>query len=181
MAQRYKGFDVLLRAVRCCLDLNLDLKLVLVGEGQYRRELEALADSLGVGRHVTFTGQLPSGSAIRERLDRAHLFVMPSRTEGMPSAMLEAMARGLPCLGSRIGGIPELLPENDLVMPGDVPNLAAKIKDVTTRPDRMKQMAARNLETAHQFHEKKLRALRTEFYRYVRERTEAWRSTITIR
>ena len=177
MAQRYKGFDVLLRAVRCCLQIDLELKLVLVGEGQYRAELEALADSIRVRPHVTFTGQLPSGPAVRERLDRAHLFVMPSRTEGMPSALIEAMARGLPCIGSRVGGIPELLPEDDLVVPGDVLNLAGKIRDVATKPDRMTQMAARNLEKARQFHETMLRALRTEFYRYVRQQTEAWRNT----
>jgi glycosyltransferase involved in cell wall biosynthesis len=174
MAQLYKGFDVLLRALKQCLQARSDLRVELVGEGKYRSELEALGVRLEVQDRVEFLGQLPSGQAVRDRLDQAHVFVMPSRVEGMPSAMIEAMARGLPCIGSAVGGIPELLPPEDLVPPGDADALALKIREIVADPARMARMAAGNLEKAWQFHEDELRKRRLAFYRHVKEQTEAW-------
>ncbi len=84
------------------------------------------------------------------------------------------MARALPCIGSTVGGIPELLPPEDMIPPGDVAALAGKIRDVTTDPKRMARMSARNLEKAKEYRDEALREQRNEFYRYVREMTEAW-------
>lgn len=110
MAQLYKAPDLLIEAVAVCVQQGLDIKLVLVGDGQYRAELEARSAILGLGPRVSFQGLLPSSEAVREQLDRADIFVLPSHQEGLPKAMVEAMARGLPCIGSTVGGIPELLP-----------------------------------------------------------------------
>jgi glycosyltransferase involved in cell wall biosynthesis len=88
--------------------------------------------------------------------------------------MVEAMARALPCIGSTVGGIPELLPAEDIVPPGDVVALATKIREVVTNPERMARMSARNLEKAHNYQDNVLREKRNAFYRYVRERTEKW-------
>jgi glycosyltransferase involved in cell wall biosynthesis len=84
------------------------------------------------------------------------------------------MARGLPCIGSTVGGIPELLNPEDLVPPGDVRALAAKIRDVVTDTDRMVRMSIRNLEKAQQYHEDMLRKPRIAFYQYVKEQTKSW-------
>jgi L-malate glycosyltransferase len=99
---------------------------------------------------------------------------MPSYQEGLPRAMVEAMARALPCIGSTVGGIPELLMPEDMVPPGDVAALANKIREVVTDPERMAQMSARNLDKAKEFKNELLREQRITFYRYVREQTEAW-------
>jgi glycosyltransferase involved in cell wall biosynthesis len=88
--------------------------------------------------------------------------------------MLEAMARGLPCIGSTVGGIPELLPAEDLVPPGDAVALAAKIREVAADPERMARMSARNLAKAEEYRDEALRERRLAFYRYVRESTETW-------
>jgi glycosyltransferase involved in cell wall biosynthesis len=112
---------------------------------------------------------------VRAALDHADLFVLPSRTEGLPRAMIEAMARALPCIGSTVGGIPELLPPEDLVPPGDAAALARKIREVVCDPDRMARMSARNLEQARQYREDALSGRRIAFYQRVREVTEAWR------
>ena len=123
---------------------------------------------------MSFQGLLPTSEAVREQLDRADLFVLPSHQEGLPKAMVEAMARALPCIGSTVGGIPELLPPEDLVPPGDVAALASKIREVATNPDRMARMSARNLEKATEYRDEVLSEQRNEFYRYVRDMTEAW-------
>jgi len=88
--------------------------------------------------------------------------------------MIEAMARSLPCIGSTVGGIPELLPSEDLVPPGDVVALASKIREVVTDSERMAQMSARNLEKAKDYTDQVLCDRRNQFYRYVREMTEKW-------
>jgi len=174
MAQLYKAPDVLINAVAACVQEGIDLKLTLIGDGKHRSELEARAKSLGLGERVSFLGQLSGGDAVMAQLDLADLFVLPSHQEGLPRAMVEAMARSLPCIGSTVGGIPELLPSEDLVPPGDVVALASKIREVVTDSERMARMSARNLETAKEYRDEVLSQQRNEFYRYVREITEAW-------
>lgn len=174
LAHLYKGPDVAMDAVAECLREGLDLRLVLIGDGKLRAELEARAASLGLKDRICFLGQLTAGVAVRTQLDDSDLYIMPSRTEGLPRAMIEAMARGLPCIGSTAGGIPELLLPEDMVPPGDATALARKIREVVTDPARMVRMAARNLEKAKQYRDEAVRDQRIAFYRYVREKTEAW-------
>jgi glycosyltransferase involved in cell wall biosynthesis len=174
MAQLYKAPDVLINAVAACVQEGIDLKLTLIGDGKHRSELEARAKSLGLGERVSFLGQLCGGDAVMAQLDLADLFVLPSHQEGLPRAMVEAMARSLPCIGSTVGGIPELLPPEDMVPPGDATALANKIREVVTNPERMARMSARNLQKAKDYTDEVLSEQRNEFYRYVREMTEAW-------
>jgi len=172
----YKAQDVQIDAVARCRQQGLDVELILVGDGQHRTALAERARQLGIGPHVHFRGQLASGAPIRDELDRADLFLLPSRQEGLPRAMVEAMARALPCIGSTVGGIPELLPSEDLVPPGDAEALARKIKEFVTNPEGMQRTSVRNLARAGDFQEDVLRERRIEFYRYVREQTEEWLS-----
>jgi glycosyltransferase involved in cell wall biosynthesis len=174
LAQLYKACDVLINAVALCVREGLNLKLIVVGDGKHRTELQAQAASLGLGDRVYFCGQLPPGDAVRAQLDGADLFVLPSRQEGLPRAMIEAMARGLPCIGSTVGGIPELLPPEDMVPPDDVTALARKIHSVVTNPERRLQMSVRNLEKAKDYTEEILSKRRFAFYQYIRETTQVW-------
>ena len=174
LAQLYKGTDILIRAVAGCIASGTDLTLTIVGDGKYRPTLEASAKELGIAARVTFTGALPGGHAVKEQLDQADLFVLPSRTEGLPRALIEAMARGLPCIASRVGGIPELLPDEDLFPPGRVAELSSKITEVIADGARMKRMASANIAKAMEFRESILRERRIEFYRHLRKKTEDW-------
>lgn len=80
--------------------------LVLVGDGALRREIEGLATRLGAGDSVLFLGfRHPA----QPYLAAADVVVLPSRTEGMPNALLEAMALGRPIVATRVGGVPELI------------------------------------------------------------------------
>jgi glycosyltransferase involved in cell wall biosynthesis len=142
---------------------------VLAGDGRHAHAMRDLAARLGIKSQTRFLGQLASGRAVRDFLDSVDVFVMPSRQEGLPRAMLEAMARGCPCIGSNIGGIPELLVAEDLVPPNDPEVLARKIMEVTADPQRMKAMSARNLAKAKQFDPEALRDVRRAFYQYVRD------------
>ena len=150
LAQMYKGQDVLIDAVAACRRRGLPITLTIAGDGHYRSALEARAQRLQAP--VEFLGQVPAGAAVRALMDHADLFVLPSRTEGMPRAMLEAMARGLPCLGTRVGGIPELLPATRLVRSGDAAALASGIEALCGSPEGLLAPALQDLARARQFH-----------------------------
>jgi glycosyltransferase involved in cell wall biosynthesis len=171
LAQMYKAPDILIRAVAECIRTGLDLTLEIVGDGRHRPELEELAARLRLADRVHFAGKLPAGEEVRRHLDAAHLFVLPSRCEGLPRAMIEAMARALPCIGSAVGGIPELLAPEDLFQPGSVAPLVDKIREVLSSPARMSAMSARSLARAADFREDRLEARRRAFFEQIRVAT----------
>jgi glycosyltransferase involved in cell wall biosynthesis len=107
-ADRYKGIDILLRAIRMGLDEGLALRLDIVGDGNDASRLKDLTERLGIQNSVTFRGSVPD-----EDLDQlyrsSHVFVMPSKKEGFGIVFLEAMAVGLPCIGGNHGGTPEVI------------------------------------------------------------------------
>ena len=173
LAQMYKGPDVLLRALQL-LDRQLQFQGVIIGDGKHRVELERMARNLGLSSDVKFLGELPSGRPIRDQLDQSTLFVMPSRTEGLPRALIEAMARALPCIATRVGGIPELLHEEDMVPSEDYVSLANKIREVICDPGRLSRMSHRNLERAQEFRPEVLEGRRKSFYQFLRDATERW-------
>lgn len=176
LEQLYKGQDVLIDAVGSLVHDGFDLRLSFVGDGKYRQMLTDRAAQLGIASCTRFCGLLPAGSAVRAELDSADLFVMPSRTEGLPRALLEAMARGLPCIASAVGGIPELLEAEDMFPAGDWVALANKLREVIRAPERRQRMAERNLARAHNFSDHLLAARRREFYQALRDQIARARS-----
>lgn len=174
LEQLYKAPDVQLEAVRTCVENGLDLNLTFIGDGTYRVEMERLSIQLGLRERVHFKGKVASGREIYRELDEADLFLMPSRTEGLPKALIEAMARGLPCIGSSVGGIVELLDSNDMVHPGDSKGLAEKIEEVLSSADRMERMSARNLDESKKYLNSVLQKKRIMFHNIVKNETEKW-------
>jgi glycosyltransferase involved in cell wall biosynthesis len=166
LAVLYKAQDVLIQSVARAARRDLDL--TFVGDGRRMGEMQSLAGSLGIGDRVHFTGQLSGGQAVRDALDASDVFVLPSRQEGLPRAMIEAMARALPCIGSTVGGFPELLPPKDLVPPNDVEALARKIEDVLGDPERLVHSSRRNLEVSREYLPSIREERRLEFYRFIR-------------
>jgi glycosyltransferase involved in cell wall biosynthesis len=110
-----------------------DLRLLMVGDGADRRECEDLARRSGLGGQVEFTG---FRADVTSQLGRADAFVLPSVNENLPLALLQAMAVGLPCIASAVGGIPELLTPGCglLVPPGDVRSLSAALTRLADDP-----------------------------------------------
>lgn len=102
------GVDILVRAVDVARDRLPRLKVLLVGDGEQRPELEALAAQLGITERILFCGSQPR-LAMPAHLRLADVAALPSRAEAVSLAGLEAMACGLPVLGSRVGGIPEFV------------------------------------------------------------------------
>jgi glycosyltransferase involved in cell wall biosynthesis len=169
-AQMYKGPDSLLHAAALCQS-HLNFKLVMVGAGRYLPEMKTLAAKLSIADRVEFRGELSTGLSIFEFLDSIDLFVMPSRAEGLPRALVEAMSRGCPCIASSVGGIPELLETSDLVPPRSSEKLAKLILQVASDSNRLLAMSARNLTKAAQFNPQTLKESRRAFLEEVKRRS----------
>lgn len=119
----YKGHQYAIAALPQLLERFGNVELRLVGEGMFQQSLRNTAKAHGVADNVIFLGQMSRESVIAE-MDSADLLLQPSRTEGLPRTIVEGMSRALPSVGSRIGGIPELLPDSLLFDVGDVNGLA---------------------------------------------------------
>jgi glycosyltransferase involved in cell wall biosynthesis len=133
------GVDVLIRALPSVASAIPNVKVLLIGDGVQRAELEALVAELGLTRLVVFCGTQPRAEMVRH-LRLGHVATLPSRAEAVSLAGLEAMAVGLPVVGSRVGGIPEFVTdgENGALVPVDDPlalsrALAALLADAQLR------------------------------------------------
>lgn len=167
---RYKGIDLLLEALRRCRS-SLNLRCTIAGDGILKGELIELTEKLGLKECVKFAGHLSPGREVFDFLDTVDLYVQPSRTEGLPRALIEAMARGCPAIGSRVGGIPQLLGTRELVPSNDAAALAEKIVEVGRDAERMRSLVRANVEIAREYDGPSVDRTRLEFLKAIRERS----------
>ena len=126
---REKGIDILLRAVALLPPgTRENVNVVIAGGGPAENELRTLSASLGIDDRVRFAGVVSPGPDLLAEYDASDLFVLPSRTEGVPRALLEARARLLPVVATSVGGIPHLIRdgESGLIVPPDDPQAMAQ-------------------------------------------------------
>ena len=168
LAQRYKAADVVIEAAALCRARGVVLDVTIVGDGRERAALEAHARRGGLTGRVVFLGHLRGPAAVRHVLAHSDVFVLPSRSEGLPRAMIEAMAMGLVCVGSRVGGMTELLDDDLLVPAGDPAALAAALCRLVAAPERLLPIALDNLQRARSHHRHVLEARRGELYARLR-------------
>jgi glycosyltransferase involved in cell wall biosynthesis len=131
-----KGQHILIRALALMVKNGADVRLRFVGDGPDRASLEDLAESAGVSARVFFEGSV-NQDRIREFYNQADVFVLPSFAEGVPVVLMEAMSMELPCVTTRITGIPELIRDGIdglLVAPSDHEELAHTIARLMTNP-----------------------------------------------
>ena len=107
------GLDILIKAfaILATKDREKRYKLLIVGEGNQEWELTGLAEALGVADKVIFVKSV-SQDELPRYLKISHIFVRPSRSEGLGNSFLEAMATGLPIVGTAVGGITDFLFHN---------------------------------------------------------------------
>ncbi|PZP54216.1 MAG: hypothetical protein DI586_10205 [Micavibrio aeruginosavorus] len=148
-----KGFETTIRAFAYTAASKPDMHLHLVGDGPLMEEMKALASSLDIAAKITFHGALQH-EEVKELLVRAHIFLLPSVTaqsgdmEGIPVALMEAMAMGIPVFSTFHSGIPELIEDGIsgfLIQEKDYVSLAGKLAYLLDRPEIWKDitMAAR--------------------------------------
>ncbi len=134
-----KGIDVLLQAWRLVQQQMPEAQLLIVGSGPLQQTLTRMAQALGVTASVEFAGLQ---SDVPAQLHRGAIAVLPSRWEGMPSAVLEAMACGLPCVATRVSGSEDIIEPGVnglLVEPEDYEDMARALLTLLRDPARARQ------------------------------------------
>ena len=162
--ERRKGHRVLLEAVRRLLDEGERITVDVVGDGPDAEAVDHDIARLDLGAHVRRHGGRPAPD-VAEVLRNADAFVLPSLTEangkmeGIPVALMEAMAVGLPVVATRMSGIPELVIDGEtglLITEGSVDELVRSIESLLRSPDLRQRLGAAGREHVHQEFDERL-------------------------
>jgi colanic acid/amylovoran biosynthesis glycosyltransferase len=144
-----KGFRYLIGACKVLADASIDVECRIIGQGEFRPKLEEQIQAVGLTDRVILMGTC-NQQQVREWVKKATLFVLPSvqavdgNMDGIPVALMEAMALGTPVISTRVSGIPELIEHQVtglLSEPGNVEQLANDIRELLARPDYRHQLA----------------------------------------
>ena len=144
---KYKAQEDVIRALPRLRDEGIYAKYYLAGGGD-QSYLKQIARKLAVENDVYFLGHLSKDEIIR-LLDSIDIYIQPSKTEGLPRAVVEAMNRGCPCLGSDAGGIPELLESRYIFRRGSVDEICRKIRTILS--DDLSSIAVRNFRESSKY------------------------------
>ncbi|MGY1704507.1 glycosyltransferase family 4 protein [Geodermatophilus sp. SYSU D00697] len=143
-----KGVDVFLRAASRVRAVVPWARFVVVGDGPLRADLQARATAPGLDGAVEFTGYRDDAPTVIAGLD---VLVVPSRSEGSPLVVCEAMAAGVPVVATRVGGLPDLVEDRGsgfLVAPGDDEGIARAVVSLLLDPGTARRMGQRGRELA---------------------------------
>jgi glycosyltransferase involved in cell wall biosynthesis len=159
---KLKGIKIALDAVsqaRKISGLNIILK-VLGGEGK-----NFILDNGNLPSWCSFTNVLIGESKVNVWLDDLDIYVQPSFTEGLPRALVEAMSRGLPCFGSDVGGIPELLSKKYVFKPGNSGSLSSSLLMTIQDENNYQVQSISCLQKAKEYDKKSILIKRISFYK----------------
>ncbi len=163
---KYKGIEAAIKAVKLISSKNIKCELKILGAGDSSIWCRLAKDN-GVSHIVKFDGVLPFGDQVNSWLDDLDLYIQPSLTEGLPRALIEAMSRGCPAVGSNVGGIPELLDGQCLVTPNNYKQLSDKILWLINNPTIRTSYSKRNFEFAKSYTRAVLDSKRELFWKKV--------------
>ena len=150
--RKVKGHEVMLKSVAKVINQLPKAKFLLVGDGPDKKDLEEMANEMGIGKHVLFPGFIDNIPEIYSFTDIA---ILSSWSEGLPQSLLQAMAAGVPVIATNVGGVPEVVVHEEsgiLIEAGDHAALAEGIIRIINHPDLAVRMAGRAKEIILQGH-----------------------------
>ncbi|MFR9165366.1 MAG: glycosyltransferase [Dysgonomonas sp.] len=165
----YKAPDIVLKVLQ---ELNMrgyKCRLKWIGAGRLLDNIKRLSIDLNINDKVDFLGYVSDKIDIFHQLDSSDYFILASRQEGLPRVIPEAFARALPVIGTKVGGIPELLQKNMLVDVNSSQQITEKIMFLIDNPAIAEEISKQNLEKGLNFTEDVLQKRRVEFYSKVLE------------
>jgi glycosyltransferase involved in cell wall biosynthesis len=148
--EQQKGYSYLIAAIPSILPIFPNLEVWLIGEGPLKGELEAQCGKLCVSEHVVFWGKRTDVPALLDRMD---IFISSSVYEGLPTAVLEAMGSGVPCIVTDIAGTRDIVSDANAHIVGSMDSeaLADGISLLLTTPTKRKQLVENAMKTVNRF------------------------------
>lgn len=161
-----KGHNELIAAVANLKRQGIEVDVYFAGKDYFRGQskLEELAKTLGVLDNIKFIGYI-NRKQLDDLLSTSDLFVLPTKAEGLPRVIIEAMAKGLPCISTNVSGNPELLGEHWLIDYSDVSTLAERIKELCTNAELYQEVSAINFHNSLEYEASVLEKRRDKFYK----------------
>lgn len=159
---KYKGHYESLKALSA-LKSKFDFELFFIGKGDPDWVNKIIRDT-GMEDHAKVLGKITSGDEMFKFFDELDLYLHPSKHEGLPRVVIEAMSRACPILASSIAGIPQLLPRNVLHEPGDYKALQSHLEMVFSDKDALVKMAFENFKKAKTFNLQETRSKQKVFW-----------------
>ncbi|WP_447472624.1 glycosyltransferase family 4 protein [Vibrio harveyi] len=158
----YKGIDIALEAASMLKLSGVKFELRILGNGNPSSYAKFIQEK-GLESHIHFFEPLPSGKPVLNWLDNIDIYIQPSRQEGLPRALIEAMSRGCLCIGSSAGGIPELLLSDFVHDVGSAKGLYDKIVYCTKIKDQS-SVKMRNYKESEKYDRELVNFKRREFF-----------------
>ncbi len=160
----FKGHKTAILALSKAKNNIPPFELRCIGAGDPKR-WQQLANNVGIGENIFFDGLLKSGKPVADWMDNIDILLIPSLQEGLPRALIEAMSRGIPCLGAITGGIPQLLNNKYLHKKNDYNKLCQDIINLVNNKNEMIKCAKDNYTNAQRYIKPILDKNRSDFWK----------------
>ena len=169
LSSGYKGIDTAIKAIKL-INSNPDVELHILGDGDPAK-WKQMVERYGVSNKIFFDGTLTKDN-VYKWLDEIDLYIHPSRQEGLPRAVIEAMSRGCPVVASTVAGIPELIDKSYLHDPKDYNKLAELIKLLLENKEELYEQSKKNFLESKNYEAERLEKVRYDFFMRLRKFSE---------
>ena len=159
-----KGQHILIETVKILKDKGYSIELRLIGEGKKKEEFEQLAKRLGLEKEVLFLGKISSRETLFQQLKESDIFLLPSKLEGLPRVIIEALSASLPVIASDVNGNSELVQSELLVQDFEASNYSEKIQELIENPGFYNDISKENYKKALDYLPDKLDLKRRLFF-----------------
>ncbi len=166
-----KNHNFLIEFIKLLKEENIKVKLTFLGNGALMEDSKRKVADLGLEEIISFKGHITGFDNIVKYLDNNNVFILPSFSEGMPRALIEAMARGLICFGSNRGGISELLESEFLFEPTNPEDFSKNFMEIILNKELIEKSRKRNLEFAKSFEQDLLTSKRERILNVLKSKT----------
>lgn len=163
---KIKGLETSLKALSTLNKKGVNFQFQILGDGNQNGWRE-VAREYGIEDKVKFCGVLPGGEPVLKWLDDIDLYIQPSYQEGLPRAVIEAMSRGCPVIGSTAGGIPELIDNDFIHEPGNYKELSKLIQELLFDIETSAYLARQNIDEAKGYIKDILDRKRNDFFKKI--------------
>lgn len=160
-----KGHREVIEVAKRLLDKGYNIEVKFIGTGNLENNLKKMCKNLGIEKNIIFKGQIDRIEEIQKEHKKSNLFLFPTKSEGLPRALIEAMANSLPCVSTPVDGIPELLSKEYLVDYKNIDTIVNIVENFILDKNLCLKEGKRNYKKALEYKDNELEKRRTEFYK----------------